>query len=190
MSDQFHTPRERLYLPFLAGFYSGFAGPVGWLLFRLIIGGALVVEGWAKIQNPMAQIALAESLGFYPGWFFSPLIAFSNFFGGMLIMVGFLTRPMAFLNAFMLAVTWWFHYTRPYGDVFLTPAGIEYLTANADLLTAAGKQRLLPDGGARFLAAVQGKAEFNSMFWAAGAALIACLGGGRLSLDRRLPKEV
>lgn len=190
MSGQFDIPRERLYLPFLAGLYSGFVGPVGWLLFRLIIGGALVYEGWAKIQNPMAQIGLAESLGFHPGWFFSPLIAFANFFGGMAIMAGFLTRPMAFLNAFMLAVTWWFHYARPYGDAFLTQAGIEYLTANAELLTAAGQQRLLPDGGARFLATVQGKAEFNSMFWAAGAALITCLGGGRLSVDRLLPKEV
>lgn len=190
MSDPFHTPRERLYLPFMARFYSGFASPVGWLLFRLIIGGALVYEGWAKILHPWAQTGLAESLGFYPGWLFSPLIAVANFFGGMLIMVGFLTRPAAFVNAFMLAVTWWFHFTRPYGDVFLTQAGIEYLSANADLLSAAGQRRLLPDGGAAFLAAVQGKAEFNSMFWTAGAALIACLGGGRLSVDARLPKQV
>ncbi len=75
---------------------------------------------------------------------------------------------------------------------FLTRAGIDWLTANPDLLTPAGTARLLPDGGAAFLAGptgVQLKAELNALFWAAGAALTAVLGGGALSLARLRPRS-
>lgn len=192
MAHVFDTPRERLYLPFLSRFYSDFAQPFGWLAFRLVIGGWLVWEGWAKIQNPMALSGFVESLGIYPGWLFSPLMAVANFFGGILIVIGLWTRPAALANAVMLLVTWWFHVTHPYGDAFLTQAGIDYLTANPDLLTAAGQAQLLPDGGAAFLngpTGVQLKANTNSLFWAAGAAIIAALGGGWLSVDRRMRRE-
>lgn len=191
-SQDFSTPKEMLYLPFLSGFYASFAQPFGWLLFRFVIGGWLLLEGWAKIQNPLGLTGFVESIGVSPGWFFSPLIAIVNFVGGLLIVLGFLTRPAALANAVMLAVTYWFHATHPYGDAFLTQAGIDYLSGNLDLLTPAGQRRLLPDGGAAFLAGptgVQLKAEMNSMFWTAGAAIIAALGGGALSVDRWMRKE-
>lgn len=192
MAQDFSTPRERMYLPALGGFYSEFAQPFGWLAFRIVIGGWLAVEGWHKIQHPMAMAGFVESIGFWPGWFFSPLLAATNFLGGLLIVAGFLTRPAALANAVMLLVTYWFHVTHPYGDAFLTPAGMAYLAANPDLLTPAGQARLLSDGGAGFLAGptgVQLKAEFASLFATASAALIAALGGGRISVDRMMRKE-
>ncbi|WP_323037173.1 DoxX family protein [Pararhodobacter sp.] len=192
MSQDFTTTRDRLYFPFLSGFYNSFAQPVGWLAFRIIIGGMLAYEGWNKVQNPMGLAGFVENLGIGPGWFFSPLIAVTNFVGGLLIVFGVLTRPAALANAIMLLVTYWFHVTHPYGDAFLTPAGIEYLNANTDLLTGAGQRQLLADGGARFLSSptgVQLKAELNSLFWTAGAAIIAALGGGKLSVDRMMRKE-
>ena len=183
------SPRERLILPFMAPFYHHFAQPFGWLVFRVVIGGLLMVEGWPKIVAPLAQSGFVESLGFYPGWFFSPLLAVMQFVGGFLIMIGLLTRPVALANALMLAITVWFHVTRPYGDALLTPEGVEFLRANLDYLTSAGQTRLLGDAGAGFLHQVQAKAEFNSTFWAAGAAIIAAFGGGRISLDRWLGRE-
>lgn len=192
MAEDFSAPRDRLYLPFLSGFYESFAQPFGWAAFRIVIGGWLALEGWHKIQSPMAMAGFVESIGFAPGWFFSPLLAVTNFLGGLLIVAGFLTRPAALANAVMLMVTYWFHVTHPYGDAFLTAAGIEYLNANPDLLTQAGKARLLADGGAAFLAGpsgVQLKAEYASLFSAAGAALIAAFGGGTLSVDRTLRRE-
>ena len=192
MPDFFATPKERLYLPFLSRFYSSFAQPVGWLAFRVIIGGLFMLEGWHKIQNPMAQVGFVEMIGFTPGWLFSPLLAFVNFFGGLLIVMGFLTRPAALASAIVLLITYWFHVTHPYGDAFLTEAGIAYLNENKDLLTPAGQMRLLGDGGAAFLAGptgVQLKAEWNSLFWAAGAALIAAFGGGAYSIDRLLMRK-
>lgn len=189
MSDMTTPPRARLILPFLAPFYHGFAQPVGWLAFRIVIGGLLMVEGWPKITAPFAQAGFVESIGFAPGWLFSPLLAAVQFVGGALIALGLLTRPAALANAVMLAVTLWFHLTRPYdAEPLLTPEGIEFLKANVQYLTANGQARLA-DGGMGFLHQAQGKAVFNSTFWAAGAAVIAAFGGGRLSLDRLFGRE-
>lgn len=190
MQEMTSSPRERLILPFMAPFYHCFAQPVGWAIFRVIIGGLLMVEGWPKITAPFAQVGFVENvLGWPAGWFFSPLLAVMQFVGGAMIVLGLLTRPIALANAVMLAITIWFHVTRPYGDAFLTPEGIEFLKANTEYLTAQGQARLLADGGHAFLHQVQSKAEFNSTFWAAGAALIAAFGGGKISLDRLIGRE-
>lgn len=191
LMDEFtSSPRERLILPFMAPFYYGFAQPLGWALFRVIIGGLLMVEGWPKIVAPFAQVGFVENvLGWPAGWFFSPLLAVMQFVGGFLIAIGLFTRPVALANAVMLAITLWFHVMNPYGPVFLTEEGVAFLRENLQYLTADGQRRLLNDGGAGFLHQVQAKAEFNSTFWAAGAALIAAFGGGRLSADRMLRKE-
>lgn len=190
MQEFTSSPRERLLLPFLAPFYHSFAQPVGWALFRVIIGGLLMVEGWPKITAPMAQVGFVENvLGWPAGWFFSPLLAIMQFAGGFLIALGLLTRPIALANAVMLVVTLWFHLKNPYGNAFLTVEGMASLRENLQYLTAEGQQRLLSDGGAAFLHQVQSKAVFNSTFWAAGAAIIAAFGGGRLSVDRLLKKE-
>lgn len=184
------SPRERLILPFMAPFYHKVAQPIGWLLFRIIIGGLLMVEGWPKILDPMGQIGFLENVAGIPaGWFFSPLLAVMQFVGGFMIAVGLLTRPAALANAVMLAMTLRFHIENPYGNALLTPEGIEFLKANLQYLTENGQARLLSDGGTAFLHQVQAKAEFNSTFWCAGAAIIAAFGGGKLSIDRVLGKE-
>ena len=189
MPELTSSPRERLILPFLAPFYHGFAQPFSWLALRVLVGGYLMVEGWAKIIAPMAMSGFVESIGFSPGWFFSPLLAVVNFVGGAMILMGLITRPLALANTVMLLVTWWFHFTRPYGDAFLTPEGIEFLKANLQYLTGDGQARLLADGGAKFLGQVQLKAETNSLFWAGAAGLFAAYGGGHYALDRVLRKE-
>ncbi|MGU3575381.1 DoxX family protein [Brucellaceae bacterium C25G] len=189
MEEMTSGPRSRLILPFMSSFYHSFAQPVGWLAFRIIIGGLLMIEGWPKIINPFAQAGFVEAFGLYPGWFFSPLLAIMQFVGGFLIIVGFLTRPVALANAIMLAMTIYFHVTRPYGHAFLTPEGIAFLKDHLEYLTVEGQARLLKDGGTAFLEQVQMKAEFNSTFWTAGAAIIAAFGGGKLSVDRFLRKE-
>lgn len=190
MEEMTSGPRDRLVLPFMSSFYHYFAQPIGWLAFRVIIGGLLMLEGWPKIINPLGQVGFIEAFGLYPGWFFSPLLAIMQFIGGFLIVIGFITRPIALANAIMLAMTIYFHMTRPYGDAFLTQEGITFLKENLEYLTTEGQARLLNDGGAAFLKQVQMKAEFNSTFWTAGAALIAAFGGGKLSIDRMLRKEL
>jgi len=189
MADIFLPQRERLIMPFLEKFYAGFAEPIGWAAFRVTIGLSLVVAGWPKIVAPLAQSGFVESLGMYPGWFWSPLLAAMQFFGGMMIAVGVLTRPIAFANAVMLLITLWFHAANPYPELFLTPEGMSYLTANPDLLTPGAQASLLKDGGIAFGSRIQEKAIYASLFWAAGAALVAAFGGGYFSIDRKLRKE-
>ena len=69
-----------------------------------------MVHGVGKIAKPMKNVAMVESLGFYPGALFSPLLAGTEFFGGILIAIGLLTRPAAAAGLFVLLVTVWFHW--------------------------------------------------------------------------------
>ena len=189
MSDiVLENEREGLFFPWLGSFYDKLAQPMAWSIFRLAVGGMLIVEGWPKIVAPMAQVGFVQSIGFYPGWLWSPFLAALQFFGGMFIAVGLFTRPFALANAVMLAITLWFHWAHPYPAVFLTPEGIEALKANSTFFTPGAAARLA-DGGAAFLAQVQDKAVTNSLFWTGGAFLYAAFGGGYLSVDRLFFKK-
>lgn len=183
--------RKRLILPAMGGFYDGFAKPFAWTALRLAVGAVLAYEGWVKMGNPMGMTGFVESLGFWPGWFWSPAMAVANFVGGICIMLGLLTRPWALANTVMLAVTLWFHYANPYGTALLTDAGIELLKSAdaAQYFTANGIARM-GDGGARFLGTVQGKAMFASLFWVGACGLYAAFGGGAWSLDKKIGKEL
>jgi putative oxidoreductase len=53
---------------------------------------------------------MVEGLGFHPGPLWSVLLSLTEFFGGIFVALGFLTRPAA-LGAFcVLAVTVYFHW--------------------------------------------------------------------------------
>lgn len=189
MADIFLPQRERLIMPFLEKFYSGFAVPYGWAAFRVTVGVCLVISGWPKIVAPLAQSGFVESIGMYPGWLWSPFLAALQFFGGMFIVAGLLTRPIALANTVMLLITLWFHAAHPYPETFLTADGMAYLTAHPELLTPGAQASLLKDAGAAFGARIQEKAIYASLFWSAAAALVAAFGGGYFSIDRKLHKE-
>jgi len=185
------SSRMHLVLPILGDFYRRFAQPFAWVALRVAVGAVLAYEGWVKLGNPMAMAGFVESLHFYPGWFWSPLLGVVNLVGGICIMLGLLTRPMALANTIMLAITLWFHYANPYGPTFLTAAGIELLQSpEAAQYFTPDALRRLADGGERFLGQVQGKAIFASLFWTGAAGLFAAYGGGAWSIDRRLGKEL
>jgi len=184
----FENERKDLIIPALGGFYEKVAQPMAWSIFRLAVGGMLVVEGWPKLMAPLAQVGFVENLGFYPGWLWSPVLALIQVVGGILIAVGLFTRPAALASGVMLAITLWYHFAHPYGDALLTQAGIDALKAGGEYFTPTGVARLA-DGGAKFLHQVQEKAEQDSLFWTGGAFLFAAFGGGYLSLDRLLFKK-
>jgi putative oxidoreductase len=101
--------RRRLIIPPLAGLYARLGEGVETLL-RVVAGLSLVTHGWGKIQNPFGAAGMVESLGFYPGAFWSPLLAATEFFGGIMIAIGLFTRPAAFAAAIVLLVTVYFHW--------------------------------------------------------------------------------
>ncbi len=187
MSLPTDTNPDRLVIPALGPFYETIAQPLAFVALRVAVGMMLAIEGWPKIMAPLAQVGFVESIGFHPGWLWSPVLAALQFFGGILIAVGLFTRSAALANGVMLAITWWYHVAHPYGDVFLTAAGIDALKSGVDLFTPTATAPLA-DGGAAFLAQVQEKAELASLFWTGATLLFAAFGGGWLSVDRRLPK--
>ena len=99
----------RLIIPALRGLYRSLHDGAETLL-RVVAGLALVTHGAGKIVNPFGAAEMVEGLGFYPGAFWSPLLAATEFFGGILIALGLLTRPAAIAAAIVLFVTVWFHW--------------------------------------------------------------------------------
>lgn len=185
----FQNEKSRLFIPALSGFYDRFAQPFAWVALRVAVGLMLTYQGYGKIMDPMGMIGFVESIGFYPGWLWSPIMAYAQFFGGICIAVGLLTRPMALANTFMLAVTLWYHWANPYGGALLTEAGLQALqAADQTLFTPNGLVRLA-DGGTRFLTQVQQKAIDASLFWTGAGGIFAAFGGGYLSIDRWLKRQ-
>lgn len=108
MNDK--TSRQpRLILPFLGPVYTSLGESTETLL-RLLAGALFAVHGYGKILNPFGAVGMVESLGFYPGVIWSPLLAATEFFGGILVAVGLLTRPAAFASTIVLVVTVYVHW--------------------------------------------------------------------------------
>ncbi|WP_411034352.1 DoxX family protein [Shinella sp. BYT-45] len=102
------TNRPRLIVPSLGSLYAALHESAETIL-RVAAGLLLVTHGYGKILNPFGASGMVESLGFYPGAFWSPLLAATEFFGGILIAIGLFTRPAAFAAMIVLAVTVYFH---------------------------------------------------------------------------------
>ena len=102
------TSRPRLIIPALGGLYASLHES-GETLLRVAAGALLATHGYGKILNPFGMTGMVENLGFYPGALWSPLLAATEFFGGILIAIGLFTRPAALAAAIVLAVTVYFH---------------------------------------------------------------------------------
>lgn len=176
----------------LKGFYETFAQPLAWTGLRVLTGALLVVEGWPKIQSPFAMAGFVEGMGLYPAAFWSAALAGLQFFGGLFLILGLLTRPVALASGLMLAVTLWFHMSHPYGAAILTPEGIAALQGQSSLFAPDAQSPLIglaADGGAGFLHQVQFKAEGFSALWTVVTLFFAAFGGGLFSVDRLIGKE-
>ncbi|MFD2238916.1 DoxX family protein [Aureimonas populi] len=104
-----YTQDRRLVVPALGSLYASL-DTVAFAVLRVVTGIALIAHGWGKITNPFGAAGMVESLGFYPGALFSPLLAGAEFFGGILLVLGLLTRPAAFVTLFVLLVTVYAHW--------------------------------------------------------------------------------
>jgi putative oxidoreductase len=92
----------------------------GLLLVRLVVGAAFVLHGWPKIQNPMGWMN-AMGGGSMPG-FVQAIPAAFEFFGGILLMLGLVTRVSALaLASVMVGALALVHIPR--GDPFVATGG-------------------------------------------------------------------
>jgi len=100
---------QRLFFPALGPVYA-LLQPLAETWLRVICGFALMAHGWPKLQAPMGAAGMVEGIGFAPGWFWSPALAVTEFFGGLLLLLGLLTRFAAAGTTIILLVTVWFHW--------------------------------------------------------------------------------
>lgn len=99
----------RLIIPALGPLYAKLSSPAETLL-RVVCGILLVIHGTPKIQAPFAAAGMVERIGFAPADFWSLLLSVSEFFSGLFLLVGFLTRPAAAVATIILLVTVYFHW--------------------------------------------------------------------------------
>ena len=96
-------------IPFFARIYRPLDG-FAWAAVRFFAGALLVPHGAQKLfgwfggRGLEATTAGFSRMGFEPAWLTAPLVAGTEFFGGILIALGFLTRPAALAAAILLAV--------------------------------------------------------------------------------------
>lgn len=102
------APR-RLYIPALAPLY-GALHTLSETLLRVAAGGILIVHGWPKIQAPTGLAGMLGGQGLPAPEFLSVLVSLTEFVGGILLVIGFLTRPAAVAATILLLVAAWFHW--------------------------------------------------------------------------------
>ena len=65
------------------------------LALRVVVGILFLVHGWPKIKNPKMMAGFLGGMGFKPGIFWSVLLAVTEFFGGIAILLGLYVRAAA-----------------------------------------------------------------------------------------------
>jgi putative oxidoreductase len=104
------TTETRAIIPALAPLHKGLA-PLAYPLIRVVAGLFLMPHGAQKLFGWFGGYGLqgtggffAENLGLEPGVFWAALAGGTEFFGGLLIALGLLTRPAAVAVAIFMAV--------------------------------------------------------------------------------------
>ena len=116
------------------------------LLLRVPVGIILAAHGAQKLFGWFGGYGLEGtgqwmgSIGLEPGYFMALLAGSGEFFGGLMLAFGFLTRLGAALNVVAMAVAlFWVHFAN---GLFLSNNGYEYalalLAATASLLVMGG----------------------------------------------------
>lgn len=102
---------KRYHLPALARLYSSL-DPLAWPIVRIAAGALLIPHGTVKLFGIGTSVSgLAEGLaqmGFEPAYPLALFVACLEFFGGILLVIGLLTRPIALLVAGFMAVAAFF----------------------------------------------------------------------------------
>ncbi len=156
MNAERHPPR--LVIPALGGLY-GALSPLAWPLIRFMAGLFLIPHGAQKLFGWFGGGGLEGTAGWFakiglePAMPLAVLAGATEFFGGILIAIGLLTRPAA-AAAFILLASAVFGYHMPNG-FFVFNGGYEH-----------------------------------AMLWGFLMLAIVFRGGGRLSVDARLGREL
>jgi len=88
-------------------------------LARIALGALFLVHGIPKIRNPRQTIAFVKGTGFPGGVVFAALFTLLEFFGGIALVLGFMTQVVGILFALEMLATAYFAKTK-LGKKFVT----------------------------------------------------------------------
>jgi putative oxidoreductase len=118
----------RYYFPALAGFYDRFS-PCALTALRIALGLILIPHGAQKLFGAFGGmgyekfVALFDKLGYKPAIFWLSLVACTEFFGGILLVLGLFTRLAALAVVIFMIVAVQFTSAKGF---FWTAGGLEY----------------------------------------------------------------
>jgi len=116
-------PTPRLVVPALGRLYDALT-PVTEPLIRLAAGLSLAAHGYVILFGALAaNVAFFEKAGFHPAWFWTILAGCTQFFGGLCLALGLLTRLVSVPILVFLLTAISFH--APNGFLW-NKLGIEY----------------------------------------------------------------
>ncbi|MBU6232527.1 MAG: DoxX family protein [Patescibacteria group bacterium] len=90
---------------FLKKLYSHHKPDGGALLLRLVIGVLMLASGWWKLGHMDMNVGFFASMGFGP--FAAHFVAWLELIGGILLVIGILTKPVCVAFATEMAVVIW-----------------------------------------------------------------------------------
>ena len=111
MNTEHLTTDRPLVIPALESLYVRLT-PLAFTWLRVMCGLALMVHGWPKITNPLGAADMVAGIGFQPAAFWSVALAVTEFGGGLLLVLGLLTRLAAAGGTIILLVTVYFHWVQ------------------------------------------------------------------------------
>lgn len=78
------------------------------LIVRCVLGLVFVVHGWPKVKDLKQNAANFEMMGFKPGVLFGTIVGLLEFFGGIMLILGYLTMLVSALFAieFVVIIVW------------------------------------------------------------------------------------
>jgi putative oxidoreductase len=165
MSD---TSSPRPYVPALAGIYSPLA-PYGLAFIRIVIGLFIARHGYPKLFEGGVTglgIGFMPKLGLEPGMAWAYLVAYTEFAGGIFLAAGFLTRFVALALTIEFAV-------------------IVFVVKWANGFFGFNPKAIQPG----FAGMIPGGFEFE-LSWGLICLAFVFMGGGRLSIDRAIGREL
>jgi putative oxidoreductase len=106
MSDAESGTRSRLFFPEFEPFYQSISG-YSYPFIRFVTGAMLVPHGWRKFVDAGTRksvIELFHKLGIEPAAIFLWIVGSLELFGGIMLAIGFFTRPVALAIAVEMMV--------------------------------------------------------------------------------------
>jgi putative oxidoreductase len=115
-------------IPVLGKLWEGL-GKYAYTFLRIAFGAWYIPHGMQKLFGAFGgpgiagNAAIFDKVGFGPGMFWGTLVGCTEFFGGILLILGLLTRPVAFMFVVFMYVAA-FHFNVRFG-YFWTKGGME-----------------------------------------------------------------